>query len=45
MLMKNLAEEREKRIPIITRMVETALEQLKPLANQNYLPLANVSMK
>ena len=31
MLMKNVAEEREKRIPIIERMVSAALEQLKPL--------------
>lgn len=30
MLMKNVAEEREKRIPIIERMVQSAVEQLKP---------------
>ena len=38
MLMKNLTEEREKRIPIITRMVETALEQLKPLGKPEVPP-------
>ena len=38
MLMKNLAEEREKRIPIITRMVQTALEQLKPLGQPELPP-------
>lgn len=31
MLMKDVAEEREKRTPIITRMVQAGIEQLRPL--------------